>query len=152
MRLDPVDMAGLRRTVAGWGGLEQAELSLHRVEAEPDALHALPAILEELLPTGSRTVLITQDRRPFTRDGASLKPLVAELVAAAGFEVEVLELGDQDGRMESDFAEVDQVRRRLAPGRAVVALGSGKLCDVTKHACHLQEQRDGRHLGLVVVR
>ena len=72
-------------------------------------------------------------------------------MAAAGFEVEVLELGDQDGRMESDFAEVDQVRRRLAPGRAVVALGSGKLCDVTKHACHLQEQRDRRHLGLVVL-
>ena len=123
---------------------------LRIVEAGPDALDALPAILERLGSAGSG-VLVTQDRRPFTRDGASLKPLVAERLRAAGHTVEVLELGDNHGHMESDFAEVDQVRPHLGGGRAVVALGSGKLCDVTKHACHLHAEEHGEHLPLVVV-
>jgi glycerol-1-phosphate dehydrogenase [NAD(P)+] len=151
LRLDPADMAGLRRALATGSGAELDEPSLRHVEAGPDALQALPGILQDLLPAGSRTILVTQDRRPFTRDGADLKPMVVELLAAAGLEVEVLELGDQHGHMESDFAEVDQVRRCLAPDRAVLALGSGKLCDVTKHACHLEEQQRRRHIPLVVL-
>jgi glycerol-1-phosphate dehydrogenase [NAD(P)+] len=151
MRLDPADMAGVRRAVASWGHAGLPELDLRTVEAGPDALHALPAILRELLPAGSRTVLVTQDRRPFTRDGQSLKPLVANLLAAAGLQVEVLELGDRHGHMESDFAEVDQVRRRLGPDLAVLALGSGKLCDVTKHACHLREREHGQRIPLLVL-
>jgi glycerol-1-phosphate dehydrogenase [NAD(P)+] len=150
LRLDPADMAGLRRAVAGWDGADPAALDLGRVEAGPDALDALPDVVAGLA-AGSRRVLVTQDRRPFTRDGASLKPLVAERLAAAGLQVEVLELGDRHGHMQSDFAEVDQVRRRLGPGRAVLALGSGKLCDVTKHACHLEEQEHGRRVPLVVL-
>jgi glycerol-1-phosphate dehydrogenase [NAD(P)+] len=152
LRLDPVDMAGLRRDLAArTGTAEPSELDLRHVEAGPDALEALPAIVGDLLPPGSRTVLVTQDRRPFARDGADLKPLVAGSLTAAGLQVELLELGDEHGHMESDFAEVDQVRRHLGGDQVVLALGSGKLCDVTKHACHLHEQEHGRHVPLVVV-
>ena len=147
LRLDPADMDAVRDALDGDA---PALDGLRIVEAGPDALDALPAILERLGSAGSG-VLVTQDRRPFTRDGAGLKPLVAERLRAAGHTVEVLELGDGHGHMESDFAEVDQVRRHLGGGRAVVALGSGKLCDVTKHACHLHTEEHGEHLPLVVV-
>jgi HAD superfamily hydrolase (TIGR01450 family) len=147
LRLDPADMDAVRDALDGGA---PALDDLRIVEAGPDALDALPAILERLGSAGSG-VLVTQDRRPFTRDGASLKPLVAERLQAAGHPVEVLELGDNHGHMESDFAEVDQVRRHLGKGRAVVALGSGKLCDVTKHACHLHSEEHGEQLPLVVV-
>jgi glycerol-1-phosphate dehydrogenase [NAD(P)+] len=63
----------------------------------------------------------------------------------------VLELGDPNGHMASDFAEVARVRRHLGGGRPVVALGSGKLCDVTKHACHLHDREHGGRVPLVVV-
>jgi glycerol-1-phosphate dehydrogenase [NAD(P)+] len=147
-------MDAVRRVLAGPDAAEGPAGSpldrLRTVEAGPDALDALPALLAGLAPGASR-VLVTQDRRPFTRDGASLKPLVAERLREHGLEVEVLELGDRHGHMESDFAEVDQVRRHLGQGRAVVALGSGKLCDVTKHACHLHTQEHGERVPLVVV-
>jgi len=153
LRLDPADMDAVRRTLGpgdGAGPGAPALAGLRAVEAGPDALEALSALLERLAP-GSRRVLVTQDRRPFSRDGASLKPLVAGRLRAAGLAVEVLELGDADGHMESDFAEVDQVRRHLGGGRAVVALGSGKLCDVTKHACHLHATDHGERVPLLVV-
>jgi HAD superfamily hydrolase (TIGR01450 family) len=151
LRLDPADMDAVRRALSGSAGPDAPPLpGLRTVEAGPDALEALPALLAGLAPGASR-VLVTQDRRVFTRDGASLKPLVAERLREHGLEVEVLELGDRHGHMESDFAEVDQVRRHLGQGRAVVALGSGKLCDVTKHACHLHTQEHGEPVPLVVV-
>ena len=151
LRLDPADMDAVRHALAGTAGPDGPPLpGLRAVEAGPDALDALPALLADLAP-GASGVLVTQDRRPFSRDGASLKPLVAERLRAGGLQVEVLELGDRHGHMESDFAEVDQVRRHLGGGRAVVALGSGKLCDVTKHACHLHTQEHGEPVRLVVV-
>jgi glycerol-1-phosphate dehydrogenase [NAD(P)+] len=136
------------------GALDPGDASalagLRVVAAGPDALEELPSILEGLR-SGGAAVLVTQDRRPFARDGADLKPLVAERLRAAGHQVEVLELGDASGHMESDFAEVDKVLPHLGGGRAVVALGSGKLCDVTKHACHLHATEHGEQLPLVVV-
>jgi HAD superfamily hydrolase (TIGR01450 family) len=155
LRLDPADMDAVRRALAGpdaAAGPDGSPLDrLRTVEAGPDALEALPGLLARLASAGPVGVLVTQDRRPFARDGASLKPLVAERLRQAGHRVEVLELGDAGGHMESDFAEVDQVRPHLGGGRAVVALGSGKLCDVTKHACHLHEQEHGERVPLMVV-
>jgi glycerol-1-phosphate dehydrogenase [NAD(P)+] len=152
LRLDPADMAGVRRALATReDAAALPELDLGHVEAGPNALDTLPAILEGLVPVGSRAILLTQDRRPFARDGADLKPLVVERLRAAGFAVEVLELGDEHGHMESDFAEVHEVRAHLGPNRAVLALGSGKLCDVSKHACFLHQREQGQHIPLVVV-
>ena len=148
LRLDPADMDTLRGALDP--GDAPALAGLRVVAAGPDALEGLAAILEGL-GSGGAPVLVTQDRRPFARDGADLKPLVAEHLRTAGHQVEVLELGDANGHMESDFAEVDQVLPHLGGGRAVVALGSGKLCDVTKHACHLHATEHGEHIPLVVV-
>jgi HAD superfamily hydrolase (TIGR01450 family) len=147
LRFDPADMDALRGALDGAASLA----GLRAVVAGPDALKTLPDLVARLAPGGQGRVLVTQDRRPFSRDGASLKPLVAGRLHEAGLEVEVLELGDDHGHLESDFAEVDQVRRHLGGGRPVVALGSGKLCDVTKHACHLHAQEHGEPVPLVVV-
>src|SRR4029453_17979672 len=134
LRFDPADMDALRGALDPEGAAALAGLRV--VAAGPDALEGLASILEGL-GSGGSPVLVTQDRRPLTPDGAAHKPGVAEGLGTAGPQGEVLELGDDHGHMESDFAEVDQVRPHLGGGRAVVALGSGKLCDVTKHACHL---------------
>jgi HAD superfamily hydrolase (TIGR01450 family) len=156
LRFDPADMDALRHALAtdppeDPPGGPAALAGLRTVEAGPDALEGLADLVARLVPGGQGRVLVTQDRRPFSRDGASLKPLVAGRLRDAGLQVEVLELGDGHGHMESDFAEVAQVRRHLGGGRPVVALGSGKLCDVTKHACHLHAEEHGEPVPLVVV-
>ena len=151
-RLDPADMDRLRQAIAARpDAAELPGVDLGRVEAGPDALDALPGLLRNLAPGGSREILLIQDRRRFARDGADLKPMVHDQLRRAGFAVEVLELGDRNGSMHSDFAEVDQVRVRLRPDRTALALGSGKLCDVTKHACHTHEQETGERIPFVEV-
>jgi glycerol-1-phosphate dehydrogenase [NAD(P)+] len=151
-RYDPADMDGLRRALASrTDAASLPELNLRRIAAGPDALDTLPAILRDLAAGGSSAVLVVQDRRPFMRDGADLKPLVRDQLERAGFTVEVLEMGDEHGYLHSDFAEVGQIRPYLRPDRTAVALGSGKICDVTKHACFEHEQVTGEHIPFVVI-
>jgi len=151
-RYDPADMDGLRRALASRADAATLpKLDLRRIEAGPDALDALPGIIRDVAPAGASAVLIVQDRRPFVRDGADLKPLVREQLERAGFDVEVLEMGDAHGYLHSDFAEVKQIRPYLRPDRTAIALGSGKICDVTKHACFEHEQVTGEHIPFVVI-
>jgi glycerol-1-phosphate dehydrogenase [NAD(P)+] len=151
-RFDPADMDGLRRTLANRpDAASLPTLNLGQVEAGADALLALPTILRSLARVGSSAVLLVQDRRPFWREGIDLKPFVRKQLEQADFQVEVLEMGDQEGYLHSDFAEVEQIRPHLRPDKTAVALGSGKICDVTKHACFEHEQETGQHIPYVVV-
>ena len=90
---------------------------------------------------------------PYRRAGADLKPLVYDLLAGIGRTVEVLTLPpSQDGLVHADLENVE--RGRVAIGgqpTAVVALGSGTVCDVAKHACFTAEQQDGIRTVLVLV-
>src|SRR5258708_24800921 len=140
-RFDPADMEGLRRALASRpDAASLPTLNLGQVEAGADALLALPAILRNLARGGSSAVLLVQDRRPFWREGTDLKPVVRDQLERAGFQVAVLEMCDEHGYLHSDFAEVGQVRPHLRPDKTAVAPGSGKICDVTKHACFEHEQ------------
>ena len=98
-------------------------------------------------------MVLIQDDRPYLRTGADLKPLVHDLLAGAGREVEVLTLpSGPDGLVHADLENVE--RGRAAIGglpTAVVALGSGTVCDVAKHASLLAEREDGTQIVLVLV-
>src|SRR5512142_938213 len=97
-RFDPADMDGLRRTLASRpDGASLPTLNVGQVKSGADALLALPAILGGLARSGSSAVLLVQDRRPFWREGSDLKPFVHDQLARAGFQVEVLEMGDEHG-------------------------------------------------------
>src|SRR4029453_8882443 len=102
LRLAPADRDALR------GALDPEDAAalagLRVVAAGPDAPAGRGAILGGR-GSGGSPVLVTQARRPFTRDGADLKPLVAERLRAAGHQVEVLELGDDPRHMEPDFPQ-----------------------------------------------
>lgn len=150
--LDPLDMDGLKNTLAHREDTASLpSLGLNHVEAGADALNALPSLIRTIAPQGSLSVLIVQGRKPFVREEADLKPLVREQLVQAGFEVEVFEVGDEHGYLHSDFAEVEQIRPHLHPDRTTIALGSGKVCDVTKHACFEFEQETGVHIPFIVV-
>jgi len=151
-RYDPGDMYNLRLALAKReDAATLPELNLWRVEAGPNALDALPSIIHKFAPGGTSEILLVQDRRPFVRHGDSLKPLVHSQLTHANFNVELLELGDEHGYLHSDFSEVEQVRTHLHEHTTAVALGSGKICDVTKHACFEYEQATGKHVPFVVI-
>jgi glycerol-1-phosphate dehydrogenase [NAD(P)+] len=144
-------MDGLRRTIAARPDAPTLpRLALKHVASGPDALLGLPEVVEGVAGAGPRKILVVQDRRPFVRDGAQLKPAVHAMLLEAGFGVEVLELGDERFFLHSDFDEVGRVRSQLRADRVTLALGSGKICDVTKHACFEHEQATGEHLPFVV--
>ena len=112
------------------------------------ALDRLGEVVSDLAPE-ARAVLVVQDDTPMRRSGRDLKRGVAELLVTADFEVEVCELeGGADGTLHADFERLDEVVAHLRPGVPVIALGSGTITDLTKHACFTHEQRTGEHLPL----
>jgi glycerol-1-phosphate dehydrogenase [NAD(P)+] len=148
----PDDLPALRR----WLGdrpdaAELAELPIRELVIRSNALERLPGLLADL--DAPRRVLLLQDDRPYSRAGADLKPLVRDLLAQAGRDVEVVPLPPgPDGLVHADLENVARGRAAIG-GRptAVVALGSGTVCDVAKHACFLAEQEDGVRTVLVLV-
>jgi len=76
---------------------------------------------------------------------------VRGILRDAGFAVELLELGGEQFDLHSDFDEVERVRSRLRGDRVALALGSGTVCDITKHACFEYERATSVHIPFVVV-
>ena len=148
--LDPTKLDQLLHTVRGWPGADEyPPLELRRVMIESGALDRLGDVVSGLAPE-ARAVLVIQDDTPMRRSGRDLKRAVAEVLVAADFEVEVCELqAGADGAVHADFDRLDEVAAHLRPGVPVVALGSGTITDLTKHACFTYEQRSGEHLPLV---
>ena len=133
--LDVADMEGFKHALANRDGATNLpELTLKQVEAGTNALYTLPSLVQKFASIGSRSILLVQDRRSFIRAGNELKSFVRTQLEQAGFGVEVLEMGDERGYLHSNFAEVEQIRPHLHPDKTAIALGSGKICDVTKHA------------------
>ena len=152
-KYDPADMPALEEQIKRWADYDLIpKIELKKVIVKEDAILELPQVLHELAPDGSGEVILVMDKIPYTRDGASLKPMVKSMLAEAGFEVHVVELeGDQFGVVHPDFHEVNYVKSHLKPGVLVATVGSGVVSDITKHACfHFdQEHPDQPHLPAV---
>ena len=148
---DPADGEAFWEALRGLEGFPHGEtIPLRYMLFSSGALLALPGILKDL--SGSHqpgTVLLVQDPTPMQRAGEALKPLVAELLRAAGWTVEVLELiPDESGGVHTTLPQIERVRAALRPGLAVVGLGSGAVADIAKHACFLHS---GEALPLALV-
>ncbi len=134
-RYDPADMPALREKIAELPDADTLEdFELQRTAIGPDALLALPEILEALAgPPGP--AIVVQDATPMRRGEEELKPFVARLLGDAGWEPQVVVLeASEDGKVHADDERVEQVLATLRPGVPVVALGSGTVTDVAKHA------------------
>lgn len=147
---DPVDFPALMDAVRRWPGADRyPDLELRRVDVAPDALARLGAVVRELAPEATE-VLLVQDATPMRRAGEDLKPWVAEVLTRAGLAVDTLELeAGEDGLLHADLHVLEEVAPRLRSGVPVVALGSGTITDLAKHACFRFEQATGERPVLV---
>ncbi len=142
--IDPGDMPALKRWLASQ---DDPQVVLRPVDIDEiiigsDALLELPPVLRRAgMPAGA-PVLVVADETPISREGQDLKPLVQALLKDAGYQVRMLWLkGDAYGLVHADDEQVERVRTALAPGMALVAVGSGTVTDIAKHASYLYDQQ-----------
>jgi glycerol-1-phosphate dehydrogenase [NAD(P)+] len=148
----PDDLPALRRWLAARPDASDLfALPIREIVVRSDALARLPGLLADV--EAPRRVILVQDARPYRRAGADLKPLVHDLLAGAGYAVTALTLPPSpDGLVHADLENVERGRAAIGgQPTAVVALGSGSVCDVAKHACFTAEQQDGARTTLVLV-
>lgn len=140
-KYDPADMPGLYEKIKRYDDYDELQaMELRQTICAPDAILELPAVLSELAP-GIRDVTLVMDQTPMTRGGVSLKPMVREMLATAGYEVHVIELeGDRHGVVHPDFINVEHVKSLIRPGIPVATVGSGVVSDITKHASFLFDE------------
>ncbi len=137
--IDPADMPALKRWLASQD--DQSSLrsvNIGEILVGPDVLLQLPAVLRRAGISSGMTTLLVMDETPMRREEQDLKPFVQALLHNAGYHVETLWLkGDQYGLVHADFEQVERVQAAISPGAALVALGSGTVTDIAKHAAHL---------------
>lgn len=151
--IDPGDVAALKLWLA-----QQDDQSILRPVAIDeiliglDALLQLPRVLQRAGITPGMRVLLLMDETPMRRDEEELKPFVQALLREAGYTVAPLWLkGDSYGLVHADFEQVHFVHKALLPGDALVALGSGTLTDIAKHAAYLHDQEHIEHKNIVYI-
>lgn len=141
--IDPADMPALKRwlTAQDDGHSAPRPVDIDEILIGPDALLQLPAVLQRAGIQGGAQVLLIMDETPMRREGQDLKAFVQELLRDAGYSPEPLWLkGDQYGLVHADFDQVELVQDGISPGMALVALGSGTVTDIAKHAAYLYDQ------------
>src|SRR5713226_139640 len=156
--IDPGDMPALKRWLASQGpGSENIHSPLRPVEIDeiligPDVLQQLPGVLQRAgIVLGSPLVLV-MDETPMLRGRDDLKLLVQALLDSAGYHVRPLWLaGDHHGLVYADFEQVQRVQAAITPQTALIALGSGTVTDIAKHAAYLYDLAHPGQAGSVYI-
>jgi glycerol-1-phosphate dehydrogenase [NAD(P)+] len=111
---------------------------------ESNALHRLPEFLTLAGGKPEKPLLVVMDRTPMLRAGVELKPAIISLLQTAGWQPETFWLDPDDmGQVHTDFHHINRVKAHLRPETAVLAVGSGTVTDVAKHACYVYQQETG---------
>lgn len=128
------------------------EIPIRAMVFESNAIFRLPEYLELAGAGAENPLLVVVDELPIRRDGELLKPLVVDVLTQAGWNPTIIVLKPHDEQsLHTDLYQVRCVQERLVPGAAVLAIGSGTVTDVSKHASYLYGQESGLRVPLVVV-
>ena len=119
---------------------------------ESDAVYRLPEVLKRANGNPRMPVLVVMDQTPMQRKGKDLKQLVLSILGEAGWQVEpVFMQPDATGQVHTDMPHIEAVKQRIREGITLLAVGSGTVCDITKHASHLCQKEAGTQSKLVVL-
>lgn len=144
---------------AFWGAIERIPgypsgdppMPIRTMVFEAGALFGLPAVLREVGADPGQEMLVVMDPTPMRRGPDDLKPLVLNVLREAGWQVKPLVLDpDSQGQVHTDMQQVEAVRAYLRDGMSALALGSGTVTDIVKHACHLHHEAGGHRAPFVV--
>ena len=148
--LDPADIPTLKRWLAAQDDLQGAlrPIDIDEILIGPSALMELPVVLQRAGVAKGASVLFVMDETPMLRDDVDLKRFARDLLYVAGYDESAVWLeGDQYGLVHADYDHVEGVLWDLEHGQmgtgasAIIALGSGTITDIAKHAAYLYDQR-----------
>ncbi len=146
LRFDPAGGEAFKAALRDIHGYPAGEdLPIREMIFEAGALWRLPELLARAGAVPERPLWVVMDHTPMQREGADLKALVLSLLQEAGWQPEPLWLvPDATGQVHTDFGQIGKVQACLTPGTAVLAVGSGTVTDIAKHAAYLFAQQDGQ--------
>ena len=142
LRFDPGNMEAFKTQIQGIPGYPIGEeLPIRAMVFESGAIWRLPELLLVAGMQPDQTLSVVMDRTPMTREGKNLKELILQILQNGGWKVEVLALeADPTGQVHTDFRQINFVKAHLHENAAVLAVGSGTVTDIAKHACYVYQQ------------
>lgn len=145
LRFDPGNLEEFKSQIRAIPGYPAGEdLPIRDMVFESGALWRIPDLLLHAGMRSDQPLSVVMDRTPMKREGKDLKGLVLEILNAAGWQVDVIWLeSDSTGQVHTDFAQINSVRARYLKDSAVLAVGSGTVTDIAKHACYVYQQEQG---------
>lgn len=152
--LDPANIPAVKRWLASQDDpLEQLRpIEIDEILIGPGVLLDLPFVLQRAGVTPGSKVLLVIDETPMLREDVDLKRFVRDLLYVAGYDETTYHLeNDEYGLVHAEFEDVESVLRGLEPGTALLALGSGTVTDIAKHAAYLYDQRHPEQPRLVYI-
>lgn len=153
LRFDPGNLEQFKSQIRAIPGYPAGEdLPIRDMVFESGALWRMPDLLLHAGIRHDQPLSVVMDRTPMRREGKDLKRLILEILKAAGWQVDVIWLEpDSTGQVHTDFTQINSVKARMLSDSAVLAVGSGTVTDIAKHACYVYQQEQGiRSLPFVV--
>jgi glycerol-1-phosphate dehydrogenase [NAD(P)+] len=127
-----VELEALRQRLDAAPDAERLRpIGLDRIVAGPEALAALPALVEELLGPGNGPVALLVDATPMRRGIDDLKSKVKAALCAER-EVRIVRAGPADGHAHADEETVATAIADVAGSCGLVTVGSGTVADIGK--------------------
>lgn len=128
------------------------EVPIRAMVFESNALLRLPEMLACAGAHPTKPLCIVMDELPIRRNGVELKPLIINQLQQEGWRPQAVVLKPERGSvLHTDLYQIERVKAQLAPNAAVLAVGSGTITDIAKHACYLYELEHSAHIPFVVL-
>jgi glycerol-1-phosphate dehydrogenase [NAD(P)+] len=118
---------------------------------EAGALFKTTEILRSVGAQQDKPLVLVTDETPKCRDGEDLNSQLLDTLRKDGWSVDICILPrDESGQVHTDMPRIEQVKKTLSPGCAVLSVGSGVVTDIAKHGCFLYQQEQGEKVPFVV--
>lgn len=150
---NPVDISGFYSKAETTAGRALPIPELGIVHCGANAIDTLTGVIAELEQSPKAPVLIIQDATSMQRNGEDFKKLVRNAVQTSGRSVDVMTLVPDEGstKLITSFDVIGRVKEAIEPVQTVIALGSGCITDIVKHACFELDGANGGKIPLIAV-
>src|SRR5436305_11234620 len=152
--VDPANMPAVKRWLAAQDDPQEQlrSIDIDEILIGPGVLLDLPFVVDRaVVPPGSKVLLVV-DETLMLREDVDLKRFVRDLLYVAGYDETTCHLeNDEYGLVHAEFEDVEGILWGLEPGTALIALGSGTVTDIAKHAAYLYDQRHPEPTRLVYI-
>lgn len=150
---NPVDIEDFYSKAEASAGTALPIPELAIVHCGADAINKVTHVITQLELSTNAPVLIVQDATPMRRAGDDLKAIVRAAIEASGRRTEVSILVPDTGltKLITSFSVIKRVKEAIEPGQTVIALGSGCITDIVKHACFELGETNGGNIPLIAV-